>query len=108
MPVGSAEVFISAWPAAGPEISISVLAVMRRLSGLSATIDHLPSFSMTSTIEWPIAAMPRSTCSLVIALPASSSVVAGNMTFGEIYSLLTQSRPWSELVEPLGSGMKAM
>ena len=38
----------------------------------------------------------------------SSSVIPGHITWGLMYSWLTQSRPWSELLEPTGSGMKPM
>ena len=67
---------------------------------------QVPPVRFTSTMEWPMAALQSATCSAVIFFaPTSSSGIEGNMTLNETLSLLTQSRPLSELADPRGKGM---
>ena len=49
-------VFISAWPAAGPDTVIGVLAVRRRPSGELFTTLHLPLRRRNSAMDTPCAA----------------------------------------------------
>ena len=45
-----------AWPAAGPDTRMNVLAVMRRASGEFFATVHLPPLRRASTIDTPCAA----------------------------------------------------
>ncbi len=69
VPVGSADVRMRGWPAAGPEMAIGVSsAVMRRAYLLSGTSRHLPSCFLISMTEPPWQAISMSTISLVTPL----------------------------------------
>ena len=86
VPVGSASVFIRSWPAAGPEIFIGVVWVMRRLSGLSWTIAQPSGPSATSITVTPCRFCSLRTSSALCGLPSGAP---GRLTSLLVYSWLT-------------------
>jgi hypothetical protein len=78
VPLGSAAVFISAWPAAGPWRVIGVLPWMRRLYGEPATWAQLPSLlrlTWTTLTPWAACAL-RAFSKVKGAIQSAGSVPA--------------------------------
>ena len=108
-PLGSWLVRIRSTPAAGPAISISVSAVMRRAKRESGTTDHLPFAPRAiSSTEPPWAIISTSAISCVIfgngtvcffGSRASWRPRPGNISSSFVYSWLTTRSPAARAVE---------
>jgi len=86
-PAGSADVLSSSWPAAGPEISIAVLALMRRANLLPSTAFHAPSWRTISITAPPTAAISTPTCSFdVLRLASRPAPRPANIRLELMYS----------------------
>ncbi len=87
VPVGSSLVFIRSAPAAGPRISIGVVAVTRRLYRESRTTSHSPaSVRRISTIDRPWASNSTSTVSWVGFVKNSGTSGGASSDAGGWYS----------------------
>ncbi len=96
-------------PAAGPVISISVSAVMRRAYFESGTTCHLPFTLRTSMTEPPCAIISMSTSAFVMSLKRTSLVcwggMPGNISSSLVYSWFTTRRPCADGSAAPGRGM---
>jgi hypothetical protein len=87
-PSGSASVFISTCPAAGPLTAIGVLAVYRRAYFDGRTISQRPSFRATS-----ITATPWAACALRTFSAVQLFLPSGNSSPSSVYSWFITSSP---------------
>ena len=105
VPAGSAEVLSRSFPAAGPEISIGVVAVRRRANLLSGTtFQPAPSRAISMTAP-PTEAISTATWSFVAFSAALRPLPRpANIRLGLVYSWFATIRKRSPLRLPAGSG----